>query len=314
MSKGIVNQLGLDTLTQGFVLASEETFAAQDAAAWQSLCSVSSTTAKRNEVVIMEASPPVRKWEGDKQFDEINFVDLAGYVSAYHKSYQISRLDLDNQGIVKARIDAMLADALGFYDKVVFDAILANPTCYDGTALFGASHPRVRGSTAANRTASALSFSTFDAGVTAINSLADNNSEPLNLNPDTLIVGPSNMRLGMEITGSTTRIAALNASGAEATSSVVAAASFGNVYGGGAFKLIVSKRLTGSFAAGAFLVDSSKSVKAMHLFEKRKPEIVIEGENMSDHVRFSKDMIRYSLEADLQVSPGMWQHAYRFGL
>lgn len=86
------------------------------------------------------------------------------------------------------------------------------------------------------------------------------------------------------------------------------------MYGGGAFKLIVSKRLTGSFAAGAFLVDSSKSVKAMHLFEKRKPEIVIEGENMSDHVRFSKDMIRYSLEADLQVSPGMWQHAYRFGL
>lgn len=314
MSKGIVNQLGLDTLTQGFILASEQTFAAQDAAAWQAICSKSATTAKRNTVSILEASPPVRQWIGDKQFDEISYIDLAGVVTPYHKSYSISRLDLDNEGIVRARIDAMLSDALGFYDKVVFDALLANPNCYDGTALFGASHPRVRGSTAANRTASALSYSTFDAAVTAMNSLADNNSEPLNLNPDTLIVGPSNMRIGMEITGATQRVAAINAAGAEATASVVAASPMSNVYGGGAFKLIVSKRLTGAFAAGAFLVDSSKDVKAMHLFEKRAPEVVIEGENMSDHVRFSKDQIRYSLEADLQVSPAMWQHAYRFGL
>ena len=304
----IQNQSILDVANTTFFAKCEEVFApgSQPPGVYDKYTEVVPTSSKINEIDILEASPVVREWIGSKIFQSIRASSLSATIKKWEKSFEIDRLDLqaDKLGMIANRIKNGVSDGAGMYDKIAFDAFIANPTCYDGVALFSASHPRgYGGSTWSNFSSTAFSFAQHDAVMQAGASLADENSEPLRIAYDTLIVGPKLAKIAKEVTQSTERIAAVANDGLEAGTRV-AASTIPNVYGGGDITLIIDPRYVGTYDDYYTYVDSSRGPKPMMMFEFRAPEgIALDANRMDGDTRFHLDKYRWSVECDVVCAP-----------
>ena len=312
---GIQNQAALDTANAAFYELIDELFAGGSAPGpWREFCDLRPTDAKVNELDILESMPAIREWSGSKLFPDMLASTLSATVKAYERSFAIKRLDLETNrsGQIARRIAAFLQDAGQIYDKLAFAELTANNTCYDGVALFSASHPRgPAGATQSNITTSALSFATYESALIAMQGLRDASGEPLGINPNVMICGPKTRKDALEITNSRDRLKAVDASGAE-SGTRVAAAAVDNVFGGGEMTVFVSPRLTGSYDDHVYLLDTTKAgVSPIVGFEKRAPE-GIDQTDMSGDGRFMNDELRYSVECDVVFAPGAWQVAHGF--
>lgn len=280
--------------------------------AWSKYTEVIPTDSVLNEVDVLETMPVIRRWVGEKVFQALRASKATARVVPYEKSFEIERLALagDTLGIIGRRIDRFLgSDGGAIYDGITFAALVANPTCYDGVALFSASHPRGPSGNQSNITTSALSHAVHDSIMTAGGSLRDENGEPLRISYDTMIVGPSNRRLGQEITGSAERVVGIAGDGTQDGGTRVAAATIPNVYGGGEMELVVDPRLVGSHASKVVYVDSKRGAMPIILYEFRKPEPQTQFD-MSDEARFLFDKMRGSVECDVVAVAGAWQTAH----
>lgn len=312
---GIINQSTIvDVANTTFNAVFDEVFAAQPPGAWQLYTEKLGTGSKINELDLLEAMPVVREWVGSKVFQAIRASSLSATVKKYEKSFAIDRLDLaaDKLGMIGRRINMFMSDAGQICDKICFDTLVSNsgngPTCYDGKALFATDHPRSAGSTWANKTTTALSFSQHDTIMQAGAGLRDDNGEPMRIAYDTLIVGPKNFKIASEITQSTERLAAVDNSGAE-SGTRVAAATIPNVFGGGQLTLVVDPRLVGTYDDYYYYLDSRRGPKPLVMFEFRSPEAIAQ-DSMDSEGRFTLDQLRYSVECDAVATAGSPHVAY----
>lgn len=285
---------------------------------YQAFTSVFNTDSKIVEHDVLEAMPVAREWVGAKQFGDVQAASTTLTLKSYEASFRIKRLDVqtDRTGMTGRRIASFLSDTAYMYDDQAHQVLFANPTGYDGVALFSASHPRgPSGATQSNTTSSALSLSTFETAMQTGASLRDANGQPLMISYDTLIVGPKLAGLAREITGSAERIVAVDNSGAESGTRVAAAAlpSFRGVqvFGGGSVNVVVDPRmpLGGTYDDYWYLVDTSRGASPIVGYEFRGPEAVTL-DSMDSPARFDLDEFRYSVEFDVVFGAGVWQVAY----
>jgi phage major head subunit gpT-like protein len=311
----IQNQSTIDVASTTFNAVFDEVFAAQPPGPWSLYTEVVQTQSKINELDVLETMPVVREWIGSKVFQSIRASSLSATVKKYEKSFAIDRLDLqaDRTGQIGRRIRMFVSDAGQIYDKICLETLVsasgAGPLCYDGVRLFSASHPRSAGTTWSNLTTNAFSFTQHDTIMQAGAALRDDNSEPLRIAYDTLIVGPKLFKLASEVTQSTERIIPVAATGIEAAASVVTAAAIPNVYGGGQMTLVVDPRLTGTFDDYYYYLDTSRGPKPLMMFEFRSPE-AIDQMSMDSDGRFNDDLFKMSVEADFVVTAGSPHVAY----
>lgn len=305
----------VDAVNQTFHDMFAEVFSRGAPGVWSVYTDKIATNSKLNEIDVLEAMPVVRKWVGAKVFQSILASKLSVSVETYEKSFAISRLDLmaDKMGMVTKRLgDFLRGDGSGEIDKICSDALISNsgngPTCYDGQALFSTTHPRSNGTTWSNKTTSALSFAQFDAIMVAGMSLRDDNGEPMRISYDTLVVGPKNQKIAMEITQSTERVIGVDNAGIE-TGTRIAATSIPNVYGGGQTTLIVDPRLVGTADDYYYLLDTTRGAKPIVYFSFRDPE-AITMDQMNDTNRFLNDQFLYSVELDGVAAAGSPHVAY----
>lgn len=223
----------------------------------------------------------------------------------------------DKTGAVAKAISDFFARNISAYDKAVFDEWMsasgAGPTCFDGTALFNTSHPHaVSGGVQSNIGAgSALSHSTLTIAEYAMRLFAYENGEPMDINPDTLEVGPKLKTRAAELL-SADRLQTTTNGSAFDSGTIVAAGTRSSVWNG-MFKLIVNPRMNAS-GTGHFmwtLMDLSKpGIRPMILQENRFPEPIV-SDSMTAQRRLVNDEFEYRLEGDYGASPGMWAVAYR---
>lgn len=309
----IQNQTIIDAASTAFRAKFDEVFAAQPAGAWQLYTEQINTDALVNEVDLLETQPIIQEWTGAKRFQSVRASNFTATIKSYERSFEIKRLSLlgDRTGLIGRRISNLMGDAGQIYDNLCFAGMIANPVGYDGVAVYNNAHPRgPGGATQSNITTSAFSFAQHDAIMAAGASLRDENSEPLRISYDTLIVGPSLKKLATEVTQSRERIVPITAAGVtDAAASNVAAATIPNVYGGGEMTLVVDPRLVGTNAAKYLYVDSKRGPKPFIIYVFRSPTPV-EQTQMDNDGRFMHDVFRYSVEADLVVTAGAWQVSY----
>jgi len=309
----IQNQSVIDVANTTYRAKFDEIFAARPPGPYDRYTEVIPTDTLVNEVDLLETMPLVRQWTGSKVFQSILASNFTATIQSYERSFEIKRLKLagDKLGMIGRRISLMMSDAGQIYDNICWSYLVSNPTGYDGVALFSASHPRgPAGGTQSNISATALSFAQHDAIMSAGASLRDANGEPLRIAYDTLIVGPSNKKLGMEITQSKERIVGIsNAGVTDAASNVVGGATIPNVYGGGEMELIVDPRFVGSYANKCLYLDSKRGPKPIILYEFRAPE-PIQQTDMAADSRFLHDTLRYSVECDVVPIAADWHVAY----
>ncbi len=309
----VQNQSIIDTASTAFRAKFDEIFAARPAGPYERYTEVITTDSIVNEVDVLETMPLVRQWIGDKVYQSIRASNFQAYITKWERSFAMDRLKLrgDKLGVIGRRINMMMSDAGQIFDYICFASLIANLTGYDGAAVYSTTHPRgPAGANQANLTTSALSFAVHDTIMSAGGALRDENGESVRVNYDTLLVGPSNRRLGMEITGSKERITTVTAAGLQDQGSgVVAAATIPNIYGGGEMDLIVDARLVGSYANKCVYVDSKIGPKPVILYVMRSPEAV-EQTAMDSDARFHRDELLFSMETDVVAAPGAWQSSY----
>jgi len=316
---GITNQATLDTASTTFHAVWDEIFERGTPGLYSTFTEVISTDSKVNELDLLETMPVIRQWLGAKEFNAIRASSLSSTIKKYEKSLELDRLDVqsDRTGLIGRRIRAFLSQDGGqIYDKICTDRLLANPTCYDGAALFSASHPRGPSGNQSNTSTTALSFTQHDTVMQTGAAIRDANGEPLGIGYNVLMVGPKLQRLGMEITQSTERVVGIDSAGAVDSGTRLAAASIPNVwgpgsmiFGGGSMTLVINPRLVGTYDDYYYYFDATKAAKPIVLFEFRAPE-PIEATSMDAEARFMLDKLRFSVECDVAAEPGAWQVAF----
>lgn len=316
---GITNQNILDTASTTFHAKFDAVFENGAPGVYQLYTETIPTDSKINEIDVLETMPVVREWVGAKQFKDILASNLSATVKSYERSFSIKRIDAvtDRTGAIGRRISVFMnpgASGGDIFDKLAFAELVAasgaGNSGYDGVALFSTAH--VRGPAAgnqSNKSTTALSFAEHDTAIITMTSLRDENGEPLGISPDTLMVGPKNRKMGMQITQSTERIVAVDAAGDE-TGTRIAAAGVPNVFGGGEMTLVVDPRLVGTQDDYYYYFDTSKAgVKPIIGYVLTEPHAEDQTE-MSDEGRFINDELRFSVETDVVFSVGDWHVAY----
>ena len=151
-----------------------------------------STTAS-NHYAFMEALGGYSEWNGARQFKDI----ASQQFEVKNKDYEMSikmpknQLEDDQIGMYVDIVPAMVAGWFKKQQSLIMDVLTSNPVAYDGTALFATN--RTYGSNTINNlaAASALTAANFETARATMMSYKDHADEPLAVNPDTLVVGPS---------------------------------------------------------------------------------------------------------------------------
>lgn len=285
---------------------------------YKDFATVMPTDSKIVEHDVLEAMPVAREWVGPKQYGDAQAASTTLTIKSYEASFKIKRLDLltDRTGIVGRRMATWLGDTAYIYDDIAHTVLFANPTGYDGVALFATTHPRgPSGNNQSNTTTSALSFSTFDTAMQTGASLRDANGRPLMISYNKLIVGPKLAATAREITGSNERIVAVANDGLEAGTRVAAAALPNQkgiqIYTGGSLDVVVDPRmpLGGTQDDYWYLIDTTRGASPIVGYEFRSPEAVSQ-DRMEDPGRFDSDEFKFSIECDVSFGAGVWQVAY----
>jgi phage major head subunit gpT-like protein len=259
-------------------------------------------------IPVVSAFPAMSQWVASKASKDLRAYTQNIPIVSYEATINLPRLQVtgDKSGVIASALKGFLAQGKLKLDKILVDKFLANTWLgYDGVSLLNDSHPNSN-STGDNLTTSALSFSTYRAGVEAMADFTDEDGTPLHIAPTHLLVGPAQERIAKEIVGAE-RPVPLNASGAEAASSVVTAVTLPNVFQG-QVKVLVSPLVTGN---QWLLAHCGPGLNPFTMAVSRDVEAVVkDGRDMTSDSRFFTDQFYYSLEADIGFGAGIWQCCY----
>lgn len=315
----ITNQAAIDAANTSF-RAMFEKFGTAEPGVWDRYTEVVQTDSEINTFDFITAFPQVEKWVGPKTYAMLRAYAWTGRLEPYAKNLELDfmKVRYDKMGMVGGAQKKFLTTT-SIYDKVVTDELISNagagPLGYDGVALFSTSHPHAPGGgVQSNTSTTVLSYAQHEAVLVAGSELTDETAEPLQVSYDAIMVGPFQARLAREITGSKTRVVPIDNTGKEASTGVVAAGQVDNymandIYTGGSIDVIVNPRLIGTRRKYYYYFDTKKGVKPILLLEGRKPEAIAQTA-MESEVRFNKNKLRWSVEADLAPMGGLWQVAF----
>lgn len=262
----------------------------------------------------------MERWLGARRVKSLRAYNQIIVAEPYVATMEVRRRQMmysDSLGLVARGIKKWIALQANAYDKdaqtVLFSNSGAGPTGYDGVALFSTAHPQGPSGNQANLSAGLnLSAAALDTVLTAMSGLRLENNEPAGINGDTLVVGPALKFRAMALVGAigNLRPATYNASGVEATSSVVSVIATPNVFSG-ALKLVVDMRRPAT-GTGAFyweVLDSSQP-KPLIRHVQRAPEPHHQ-DQMDSPSRFELDVFRFGMEGDWKTDAGFWPGIYR---
>ncbi len=305
LTQTIVNGAALDAINTEFNAAANEVFSGGAPGTWEMYTTKQPCSGTSVTLPLVDGVPALREWLGPKQFKELRGYALNGALRKWEASMRVplDEINGDKSGVIAARLRDFVGRNATMYDKVISDAILANPTGYDGVAFLSASHPNVNGTTHDNLE-SAWSYAIVRAAMNTMELVTDEEGENLGVFPTHLMVGPANSREAMELTGSDTP-RGFDAAG-EPDGTVIQQEIVQN-YKGGSIEVLVNKRWRGN---QWLLMDLSKGMaKPMFLGEFQAPAPAVKDQPDDDNVFFDDEAL-YSLTAKATPLPMCWQLAH----
>lgn len=251
------------------------------------------------EVRVMQPGEQ-RKFDGLKAYGAT--YDLEEIYTAHR--IERKRVEYDPSGRIARGLARAAQRALQIVDDHVWAAIKANAkTGPDGVALFSSSHPDAGGQD--NTTSDALGHSSYRAGKAAMRNFTRENGQPFDMNPTHLFVPPGSEDVAREVAEASDRLVAINASGAEATSSVLAATSIANVYSGDTIVVVTPRMAANTW----FLADLSKpGIRPWVYGFGKTPEMLLPDPHDESIKKLA--MLEYILSGDIAQGPGHWQAIY----
>lgn len=208
--------------------------------------------------------PVMTEWIGNRKINRLRAESHTLRTKWYANGIEIDHDDLaeDKLGIVRPRITALAKMGPRKIDSLVVDYYTSGfaatlGTTFDGQYLFDTDHTidTADGSTSqSNLQTGALSSTNFNAALQKAMAFTGTNGEPLDIVPDTLLVGPSN-----QLTARTLLQQTYKATGEQNMDKDQA-------------RLIINSRIAGASAAYWFLLASQAAVRGVVVGVEFPPE------------------------------------------
>lgn len=198
--------------------------------------------------------------------------------------------DRARQHIPKSLVELLLNG----FDGTAFPTI-SDGLAYDGQFFFSAAHVNGDGPTQDNVSTAGLDATAYEAARVAMHSLQDEESQPLEISGNLLIVGPSNERTALE----TVQAGLIDQGGGSGVD---------NVYKGTA-RVVVSQRLVGAYAAYWFLVDTAQPVRPLVWTDREAPQFVAQNRLDSDSA-FDQNQFKFGAQLRAGFGYGLWEFAH----
>lgn len=261
------------------------------------------------EINVVGAVPVLREWVGARHMEGVRGYKQSSVRKDYEKSLKIPAIDLDTQGgdAVRKRVMDFLPTVGYDITKIAHDFWLTNPDCYDGVALYSASHVHgASDATQSNLTSSDLSLSTAYAAINAMRNLTDNKGRILGINPNKIYVGGLLLPRALEIFQADQRVISVDYNGAE-TGNRIAAAASNNVYRG--MLDVVYDPLITDYTA--YLMDTTKAAKPVLLREiAGYPDMTALTAKTDANVFYQREYV-WGVQWASILAAGAWQTSHK---
>jgi phage major head subunit gpT-like protein len=262
----------------------------------------------QEEMPFLGDIPMLEEWLDDRKFSKLRAEKITIRNRDYAAGIRVHRNDImdDRLGLVMPKV-MMLADRarqhvakslvellLNGFDGNDFP-LVSDGLAYDGQFFFSATHKDGNGPTQTNTSTEILDAAAYEAARSAMQSLQDEERQPLEIGGNTLIVGPSNERTALEIV----QAGIIDQGGASGVE---------NVFKGTA-RVVVSQRLVGTYAAYWFLADLAQPVRPTVWLDRESPQFVAQN-RLDSESAFMRNLFRFGAQYRAGYGYGLWQFIY----
>jgi len=295
-----LTRANLDSIFLGFQTVLQTGLSKADAN-WQRFAGVISSGNAIEEYPFMSMPSGMEKWIGDRQINKLDGKMIRVANDDYSNAIEVKRNDVrrDRIGVYNAFFTDMGINAANLWGKLAILALVSNPTWADDKAFFVADRKFSKKSVINNVTNAVFSITAFKAARAAMMSYCDAAGDPLEIVPDTLMVGPSNEELALKLKNNDL----IKPDGGGEPES--------NPYKG-TFELIVSPRLVGDHAGKWFLQCTSRGVKPV-IVQKELEGALTRQDREEDDCVFERNVNRYGIHYSGAAIPTYPQLTYGGG-
>lgn len=259
------------------------------------------TTQKEKVLKRVFSFTQMKEWVGERELSDAMIKEFTVTTTKFQDAVLIERDDIatDELGLYETHIRQMAEGYPKKRSQNVVDVLLENPKGYDEQPLFSTAHPLYDGdgSTYSNDLGATtpLDGTNFDAAVEQMELITDHRGNPLNIQPDLLVIGPK-LRSSARSLFDVER----NADGST------------NEY----FQQIrwtVDPRL--GTHEGWYLLDTSWQLKPFIIMDTPRPSgQLVEYQSITDpndSFVFDNDAYKYGISARWGMTAGVWQTILR---
>ena len=214
----------------------------------------------------------------------------------------------DQYGLIMKRARGLAAEPTRHWNELAFTGLgtgFAN-LCYDGLSFFNANHQEGVSPVQSNVTNASLSDAALQAAEAQMMAYVDDKGKPLEVMPNTLVVGPANKRKAEDLCGSAIVVTRVGdgAAGAGATASTP----FDN-YFRGKYQVVVSPYLIGATAYNWFLADTSREEKPIVIQSRQDVPITLETDMDQPSAKIA-EKYNVTIRGRYVQGYGLWQLAW----
>ena len=250
------------------------------------------TTNRQEDFKFLGDIPQLREWVDDRPMAKLRTESISVVARPYSTGIRVVEPRIRmlasraRQHVAKSMVELLLNGFVAAPFPRISDGL-----AYDGANFFSAAHVDGSGPTQSNLETAVLTATSYDAGRVAMQSLKDEESEPLEIRPNFLLVGPSLEKTALEIV--------------QSSFSEQGGAAIDNVQKGTA-TVSVSQRLTGSFANFWFLADLAQPVRPLIWTDREAPRFDALMD-MRSQAAFDRNEFQFGTSYRAGYGYGLWQ-------
>lgn len=268
-----INVAVLDAAFLGFEVLYKQTYGGTQRL-WDKVARFKKSSTDEERFVFTARNDAMRKWEGERQLDNVKTHGFKLGNELYEKTFGVRRIDVDDDklGVYNDRVIELARLAAELPDDLVFDALFDGETAvhwFDGLPFFAANHKvdpydGTKGTQKNLHTSKALTAENYAYGRAEFRKFKGDDGRPMNYSPNLLVVGPD-----LEVTAKTIVHASVIPStlSTGAGNAAKGTAIQDNVALRGTAEVVVSNKITGS---DWYLIHKSGN-EAPLIFQERDP-------------------------------------------
>ncbi len=283
---------------------------AQESARWKAIAGELPTTLPIQSYAFLGRGAVMKEFKDEVEQQSVREDTYTVQDKIYKGDLVVERKSIedDQYGLIMMRARRLAQEPTRHWNELAFTGLIAGfaGLCYDGLSFFNANHQEGNSPVQNNLTGASLSDQALQAAEAAMMAYVDDKGKPMEIIPDTLVVGPANKRKAEDLCGSA--VVVQRVGDGTAGTGATAATPFDN-YFRGRYHVETSPYLIGANAYNWFLADTSREVKPIVIQSRQDVPISLETD-MDEPAAKIKEEYNVTVRGRYVQAFGLWQTCY----